>query len=310
MRNLILTGDWHLRKLRPRYRRDESYLDTLVHKCSFIVDVCNENDADLLIAGDIFDSATVGYSVFNPVLEILGDLDGTALTVPGQHDMVNHNSDLAETPYMGLILAGAVQDVSQSYGELHTNEEFNVWGMGYNETVPSPTKSDGILLAHTCVTKGQPPWFFTDAISAEDALDKYSEFRIIVTGDYHIPHITKKGGRILVNVGTIVRNSKGQIDYEPHVTLLNPKTLKTKRIPIPITASEDIFHLDAIEYDDNAGVQLDIEGMKQLLDKGVNKDIDFESLLWGMAKEDIDNGVINKDLLKDILMEAKNGTEG
>ncbi len=302
--NLLLTGDLHLRKTNPRFRRDD-YLYSLTKKLKQIVIIANKYNAVLLIAGDIFDSPNVGYRVLNTVVSTFRKLNNKIYAVPGQHDMLNHRQDMSETPYRSLELAlkGKFIDITGKSEVIAKNVQVYGASFGLEPNKNPSTKGFNILLAHIPVTKGEPPFFLTDALSAKQALRLYKNYQCIVTGDYHIPHITKlKSKRVLVNVGTIARNTVSQLEYNPHVTLLNTTTLNIKKIKLKVQPAEDVFNLDAALEQKEKGLTLDITGMSTLIKQGIGNEIDFEKIALSMAKSDNN---INIKLLKQVLQEAK-----
>jgi exonuclease SbcD len=238
MSRYILSADWHIRGSRPQYRIDD-YCETLLGKIEFIVDTANKHDADIIVAGDIFNNIKVGIRVINRVIQILRKLKGTCYTVPGQHDLEGHNDTLDPTPYYNLIEAGVICNLT-------SNPINNIYGVGWEGKLDTEVNfaSDPILVIHHCITPEEPPFFLKDsAMSAQELFDSCPEFRFIVSGDYHVPFVAELDGRYIINCGCISRSNKDQVNFEPRVYLLDSDSREINPIYIPIRPWEEVFSI-------------------------------------------------------------------
>lgn len=238
MSRFILSADWHIRSSRPQYRVDD-YAETILRKAEFIVDTANKYKANLIIAGDIFHNIRVGIRTVNRVLRILKKMERDVYCVPGQHDMENHGADLTPTPYQTLIEAGVIIN-------LGVDPVDNIYGAGWEQELGDfvETDKETILVIHHSITPEEPPFFLENsAMSAKDIMEKCPEFKFIVSGDYHVPHITKGKNQIVFNCGCIGRSDKNQIDFEPVIYVLDTADGKHKKIKIPIESGETVFHI-------------------------------------------------------------------
>jgi DNA repair exonuclease SbcCD nuclease subunit len=234
----IVTSDWHVRGSNPKYRVDD-YSESILNKIGWIVRMSNKYNADIILSGDIFNSIKVGTRIINRLIRILKKCKNKIYSILGQHDEEFHSNDLTATPYLTLMEAGVITNLGK-------NPINNIYGIGWGEDVPDEIKTDehSVLSIHHLVTHGDPAFFLEDdGISAEDMLDSFPEFKFIVTGDYHTPHVTEKDGRILINSGCIGRSNKDQYDFKPRVYLLDTEQAEVEELYIPVRAAEDVFSI-------------------------------------------------------------------
>jgi DNA repair exonuclease SbcCD nuclease subunit len=243
MAKYILCADLHIRSSRPQYRID-NFGETVLYKLKFIVWCANKHNAHIIIAGDIFDNIKIGTRVINRVIRILKKCKNKVYAVPGQHDMEMHGEDLLPSPYLTLVEAGVIIDVSGTTAD-------NVCGIKWegNYWIPAKINDKMVMVVHHTITPQEPPFFLKDsAMSADDLMEKLSPFNYIVCGDYHSPHTKIKknvfGGRqVLINCGSLTRSSKDQYDYQPCIYLLDTAVSKFKKIKVPIKPAEEVFRI-------------------------------------------------------------------
>lgn len=240
MGKYILCADLHIRASRPQYRSD-AYCDTIFGKILFIVNLANRYDADILIAGDLFENIRVGIGVVNRLIRIFKLMKGVIYTVPGQHDKEYHGVDMTNTPYLTLIESGVIQDLS-SFGNIG-----QIYGVGWEGTLASNVKSKkgNILVIHHAVTEKEPPFFLKDsAFSAQEMMKRCPEFQYIVSGDYHVPFVAKNSKhQTLINCGCIGRSNRDQYNFKPMVHLLDTDKDSVTSIEIPIKDPEEVFNI-------------------------------------------------------------------
>ena len=188
---LILSADWHLRDDTPRCRERDEYLAAQERKLKFIRDLCKENEATLLIAGDIFDIWKPSPWLISLALHYLPTTPAT-IVVPGQHDMVSHNiQELGKTGLQTLAEAGAIVILSGGLQRVLGNSNAclgAVYGYAYGETAQNPPKGDEgvkILMWHRLTCSGSQPWPGAEAAEAPNLVKQLNEFDLILTGDNH-----------------------------------------------------------------------------------------------------------------------------
>jgi len=267
MSKYILTADLHIRATAPRIRKDD-YAETQFNKVSSILAIAEEHDADIIVAGDIFDAPRCPYWLLNKYMNLFGNFRGIIWTIPGQHDLHFHNPDLENTPLGALLNAGVV----------YLPADRDIFGVGWKGEMPDTWTK--VLVMHTPVTPNKPPFFIEDAISAHEAIDRWGDrAELIVTGDYHVPHLTISKNTILCNPGPLMRASKDKMEYEPRVYLYDDGGMTAIKIPV----SEDVFDDQELDKDD---FKEQSEALKELIKsfgQGTGTEVDFWEVLDKIA---------------------------
>jgi DNA repair exonuclease SbcCD nuclease subunit len=209
----ILCADIHLRDTVPKCRIDD-YWQAQQNKIEFIRQLQEKYNCLIYCAGDLFHK-----SKSSPYLEgwSLTHLPDNMIIIPGQHDLPNHNIDNFE---------------KSSIGVLHASEFYTIFTNPFGEMLKL---SDGKGLIHTFIQK---PDDEQDRIiggsSAKALLNKYPDLKLIVSGDNHKPFVVEHEGRLLVNPGSIMRMTIGQIEHKPRVYLWYEETNCVEPVYLPI----------------------------------------------------------------------------
>lgn len=309
-RLIVACGDLHVRESTPTMRTEKDFFAAVVEpKLEWIVETSNKYKAPICIAGDIFDQAGVRYFVANRTAQILREAKYGIYTVPGQHDMNFHSQLLMDTPYQSLMEARVIKDVHG--GVRHAFEDkVLISGAGFGI---EPRLYSDILLAHSCITENNPPFFLEDALSADDYLRLYDQWRIIISGDYHVSHVTRKDNRILVNCGPMFRKDKTQIDVVPKAYLINIDDLSYQALFIPHRPGNEAFDLAKIERVKKLGLsasEVNTDKLQKLITGTDTKTaLDYSAVVTLVcAQYEDETGVrVPKEKLLSILQRAKNG---
>jgi len=238
---LILSADWHLRDDIPQCRERDEYLAAQERKLKFIHDLCEENGATLLVAGDLFDGWKPSPWLISLALRYIPH---STIVVPGQHDMVSHNlQELGKTGLQTLAEAGVAIILSGGLRRVlgdPTVSYASVYGYAYGEEAQNPQKGDKgvkILMWHRLTCKGGQPWPGAEAAEAPNLVKQLNEFDLILTGDNHQQFFTShskfKGPTGFVNPGSLMRMSSDQESFQPAVFGWKEDGSIT-RIPLPI----------------------------------------------------------------------------
>jgi len=308
-RKILACGDLHVRETTPSMRTEKNFFEEVVEpKIVWVVDKANEHEATICIAGDIFDNAHPRYYIANRISQLLRKAKYGIFAVPGQHDMNYHSQLLMDTPYQSLIESGVIQNIHGTVGSIN---DIMATGAGFGID-PMDLHAD-ILLVHACITENNPPFFLEEALAANDYLDKYLNWKIIISGDYHVSHVTEYDGRILVNCGPMFRKDKTQINQKPRVFLINVDDNSYQSLYIPIRPGDEAFDLTKIERAKKLGISendVNTTKLQQLITgKDENTALDFSSVVSLVCTQfETDRGItIPKDKLLSIIQRASNG---
>ena len=249
----VCTSDWHVTAKTPTYRKD-GYSEQQFEKIKWILELCRNESCVLFNAGDVFDTARQPRWLVNKYMALFNSYRDVAhYACAGQHDQLYHSKDLADTSFGTLVAASML---------LRTEETVD-WG-GWDVLDPVPD----IVVGHYCVTP-KPVEFIDYSLTASEFMGKF-ECRIAVTGDYHHAHHWQEGGRLLVNPGGLMRNSRDSIDKQPVVYLIDlDNATVVDIIDIPVKPKSEVFLLSKISKD--KGKEREQEEMVARFDKYISK---------------------------------------
>ena len=301
---LLACGDLHIRETTPSMRLEDNFFEEVCEpKLKWIVRTANQNKAAVAIAGDIVDNASTRYELTHVISRILKKAKYGVYAVPGQHDMNFHSQKMIDTPYQTLIETGAITDV-------HGRNVSGIHGAGFG-LIPSDLEAE-ILITHKCVTEKEPPFFLKDGISAEDMLNTYPNFKIIISGDYHVCHsfTNKSKSQVLFNTGPMYRKDKTQIEMLPSVFLIDTQTGEYERLYIPCKPYIEAFDLDKIKRSKDIGLSqnedLDTSALREMMMDTQNNVIQYPDVVSMVSKkfQEERNILVNYNRLNSFIQRA------
>jgi len=202
----ILCSDFHLREDTPVCRTD-NFWETQWQKMEIINELQRRHDCFVLHAGDLFHHWKPSPYLLSTTME---HLPAKFYTVLGQHDLPQHSLKLIEKcGVYTLEKAGKLKLLNGTHWDQEPME-------AVDDALPK-----GILVWHH-LTYITPPFPGATGGQALGLLKKYSQFRLIVTGDNHqsfYQYVDEKQSRVLVNPGSLTRQTADQIDFQPRVAL-------------------------------------------------------------------------------------------
>jgi len=282
MPKLVASADWHITDRTPRSRKD-NYPETQFKKIQWILDFARSHQADIAVAGDIFDAPTCSFTLFNKYLNMFLEYPFSIRICAGQHDIHNHDlSTIKDTPLGSLLYAGAV-----TYGDGNQIE-----CVSWEDT---PEEIGNVLVMHKGVTPEEPPFFMRDAVSIAQTFKLWPSYRCRIFGDYHTPSLRIDPMRgISLNCGSLMRMNKEQIEYKPSVWLIDTDNWIVEEVPIPIEPTDQVFDLVKLQRAEQNKEKVEIETGKlaRLLGKH-NNQVDFKDVVDAICKEmKVDEDVI------------------
>ena len=216
--DLILTSDWHLREDQPDCRTDD-FWKTQWFKVSIINQIQEEHNCPILHAGDLYNHWKPSPYLLAKTIE---NLPNQFYTILGNHDLPQHNLDLIEKTGVHVLRNAKALGILSG---VH-------WGQAVTEH-DRPVKLAGkkILVWHVTAYENNPHWH--DGPTALELLKQNPEYDLIVTGHIHQSAVVKHEGRILVNPGSITRQSLDQKRQTPKVYLYYAESNTVKEIQLP-----------------------------------------------------------------------------
>jgi len=259
----ILTADWHIRPDTPECRTDD-YFAAMERKIDFILELSKEYDCPILIAGDIGNKPgdkenKVNDNSWPPWLLrwAISKFEGhEIIVIPGQHDLPNHQLNLWERSGVGVLhAAGAIELIgTEAHFPIASHfETFGIIPFPYGIPIKSfdwdKYKKPDILIismTHQPVIENKPRWPDDNAPVGHSLLKQFPEYQLILTGDNHIPFVAEYEGRILVNPGSIMRNTADQEDHKPRVYVWYSE--ENTAVPVYLPIEQNVITRKHIDF--------------------------------------------------------------
>lgn len=219
--DLILTSDWHLRETLPVCRTD-NFWEAQWKKVNFIKELQEKYNCPVIHAGDLFHHWKPSPFLLSTTIEYLPKM---FYTVYGNHDLPQHNLELAEKCGINVLLKAKKLKVLPNASWGQEPDEYSQYSFYSNSST---------LVWHKMTWKDKEPFPGCKDDPAKQILKKYPQYNLIVTGDNHETFVEKYEDRILVNPGSITRQIATQEEHKPCVFLWNSAYNIVKKVFIPI----------------------------------------------------------------------------
>jgi predicted phosphodiesterase len=295
---LLASGDWHLTNRSPRKRVDDCK-ETLVEKILEIKKIGERFGAEYILQpGDLCDSDVFPDSFKTKWIPILRPM--RIISIPGQHDMRYHTSDISNTS-LGVLSEGAMIQIAGPK-PLKLLDNVHVYGAGWNAPIPKikDASAFNILLVHKMIIVEKIWTQQEDYVLAKDFLEK-NKFDLIVSGDNHSSFFLTAEGRSIINCGNLLRNRIDQADHIPHVYLIDTDKKEIKKEVVPHADFSDIMKIDEAKNEETINKNLEL--MKaSLKNKKKIKGLDYPKRVAVRIKELKKNGEL-KPMTEEIIGE-------
>ena len=299
----IITADWHLRADKPRCRLDDDWLQTQKDILKFIYNIAHDNNADIIIVGDIYNSSNEPNSVQNMFLlcALHASMSTNIYILAGNHELPYHNWQKRNDSAFGIIW-NMTKLKDCKIKDLRQLGKAFPFGIDDENIFKQYSKSEkqNKLSMHTLVYKDKIPPYIKNAVTAQELLDKYSDVKWIFTGDNHHKFIYKNKNRYVINPGCIIRQTADMINYKPSVYLIDFDNDSIKEIEIPDKKEMVTDEYIILENKRNDRIESFVSSIT------VDKDISFdfiENIKEAMKKNDIDKDM--EKYINDLIMEVK-----
>jgi len=268
----ILCGDLHLRTDTPTCRTDD-FEATQWKKLDFISELQRAHGCPVLCPGDLFHHWRPSPYLLSKTMEHLPD---QFYTVYGNHDLPQHNiNEQVKCGIYTLKQAGVLKVLSG----VHWGQTPTKPSMVLNHMRNDPDYSvlqRRVLVWHIMTYQSKKPWPGIKSPKAGGLLRKYPDYDLILTGDNHQAFVENHDGRVLVNPGSMMRQSAGQIDFKPRVYLYYEKTNTVEPIFLPIERSSvSRTHIERSQERD-VRIGAFIEKLQGTWDSGLNFEANLE----------------------------------
>lgn len=236
---LIVTGDWHLRKNKPRCRLDDNWIETQKKHLRQIAYESSARKCPVLIAGDVFNTPVVAEEIVNLFLEFCQLMNSDVLFIAGNHDLPEHAMEKVDKSSIGILFNVIALGTTKLVSLDKYRKELSYAHFG--QEIQNPRKE--IIVLHRLTypsLKVIPP----NAIASTPAelLEEFPDYKYIFTGDCHIPFHYEKKGRHVINPGHLNRQKTDELD-QPCIYFVDTDTEEIECIEI-----EDDVTLVTDEY--------------------------------------------------------------
>lgn len=213
----ILTGDWHLREDQPRCRTD-NFWGAQWKKVKFIKELQDEyankyTNCPIFHSGDLFHHWKPSPRLLSWCIDNLPFM----YCIPGNHDLPNHNLGMLQKS--GLWTLEKAGKIAILQTELGVEKRWDVLGEKYDRTV---------AIIHKLINHPQ------SNTTAKGLMKKLKDYDLILTGDNHQHFIEKNKNQLLVNPGSLTRQTADQTEHFPCVVLWDAKNNEYEHVYLPI----------------------------------------------------------------------------
>lgn len=278
MRDFVAITDLHLSS--HSNVRTGDVLEDVSSKLEWVIKYCNDNDALLLIMGDVFDKATVPDLVKNRIFPIFKQAKYTPITIPGNHDELYGSTDfMFKTSYQTMVSAGLIENLN--------DVEFKIIdGVCLTSRLPLVNRGiPQIVLYHGFlnIEDGKNTLHFTD-INTEDNC-------VICLGHDHVVYedLQFTSNVKIIRPGSFLRgirnDTQQRIPQLVHIRLIDGK-LKTKKVPIKCRNWEEIFKTKE-EKTSKAELHKSYEDIISQIRNAQVADITFAQAMKQVAEPDV-----------------------
>ena len=226
MADLIITSDWHLRDTTPICRVDD-FETTQWRKVDFISRLQRRLKCPVIHAGDLFEKWKPSPYLLAKTIE---HLPKDFYTIYGNHDLPQHNIELKNRCGVYVLEKANVLTVIDG----------RHWNVDYNENQWFEIEGRKIHIAHIMTYQGKTPYPGCTDTPASGLLRKYKDFDLIITGHNHMQFVEKHNGRLLLNPGSLTRQSSNERGWKPCVWVWCAKDNSLEQVFLPV-------ELDAVQ---------------------------------------------------------------
>lgn len=312
----IVSGDNHLRSDVPTCRVEDEVAwkafqyDAL---CG-IVELANTYEADVIIAGDLFDIPRVAPEMVTLFISAMFPLLGSVHIIGGNHSLPWHREANIQQSSLGILKALAGNNTGKFRYYTATEESIN------GRFEHSYKLNEDVTIIHTLVFPDEEslPFAF-EAVTADYLFDKY-DTPWIFTGDMHMAFHKESSGRHVVNAGCMTAQTVKEKEYDVGVWLVDTGektdvTVKSDKKPVYRIAKWEVSRLPLNHNPDlvsNAHITRRVEhdealsSLIEIFQKGgVAVSVDFvTNLMEKLCTKSVQQGT------RDIVEEIKEGKNG
>ena len=189
------------------------------HSLAQVKKFCDGQEVPFVVAGDLFDK-------WNPPPELIEfairQLPKQTYTIPGQHDLPNHNYELRhKSAYGVLAAAGRITDIPSNIPYMING--VIVWACPWEHEIKASARRGGhleICVAHQYLWIKQHSYPGANPQHNVNQMGRLKRFDASFFGDNHKGFILTRRGTTVMNCGGFMRRKSDEQNYQPCVGLL------------------------------------------------------------------------------------------
>ncbi|MFA5153514.1 MAG: metallophosphoesterase [Clostridia bacterium] len=258
---IVSCSDLHVRPDRPRCRTDNDWDETQRLMIRNIVSIANKYNVPLCMVGDLFNKGTAPEYLMIMLIEEFSNINKKVHILAGNHDLPYHSMENIQNSSIGVFFS-----LAKNHSKIvHGMSEFSSSWCDFNSIISGDTDySKSSLFIHQLVfktLKSIPP--NCDGMTASQLLEKYPNYKYILTGDNHKCFHYEKDGRHVINGGCTIRQSSDEKSYKPSVFYVDTEKEIVERIYLDDNVEMiDDEYLQKEEERDNR-ITAFVEGIKK-----------------------------------------------
>jgi DNA repair exonuclease SbcCD nuclease subunit len=288
--DLILCSDFHLREDIPTCWTGDFQAEQW-DSMDFIKNLQKKYNCPVIMAGDVFHHWKASPWLLT---ETIKHLPAKFFPCLGQHDLPQHNIDLVNKSGFGTLREAEYFKTASDW-ELDVDIYFCHFGQ-----IP-PTKVDRrtkhILVWHRMVFHKEKPYpDCPSELSATLTIRKFPQFDLLLFGDNHKSFSVTYGDQLLVNPGSLTRQTADQMDFQPRVALWYAETNTIDWVNIPI--QQGVISREHIERKEERNTRIDAFISK--LDTDWKAEMSFEDNLEIFMKKNNTREAVQEIIYKSL----------
>lgn len=140
--------DIHLMGTNPSSRIDD-YTEAVFKKIGYTLNWCKENDAILLLGGDLFSTPTVTDFLKNRLKTMILEAGVRVISIVGNHDLLYYNEDYVDrTSFKALVSPGVIEYLGKGNDRVQIGD-WTIQAHIFGEVFPTECSKKTIILSHT-----------------------------------------------------------------------------------------------------------------------------------------------------------------
>ena len=261
--NFIYTSDLHGRGKNSANRIGDYYSDWLLKFNELVKLTVEKADGNLIIGGDLFDSAVVSNTIVDDICDIIEENNLKVKIVPGNHDMLMGKWENSKASSLAHMVN---RSKNVEILELYEDDDCVIHGIKYFFGIEDDIKENGLLMEmsdkyniiipHAFITIKS----FHPAVTHVMAKDLNCEADLVLCSHFHMDWGCETINETkFINVGAFGRLSITEHKHIPKVIFVNTKERTHEIIELKSAKpGEEVFNLEKVELKKEFNKNIDV----------------------------------------------------